>query len=241
VGGCTNCQGKSGCDDRKGSMLATVEDVLARAYPGRTWGEPAALVDGGVGADEGAALAEELAAELAAAAFYVPGPPEALGDAVWVLALGRTPCLLQVRDLGVGDLGAPTDAAAPISELYLRVCLSSLARVAAVQQVALEATPDGAGGWWIDERPRAGVYDAPLLRRLQRLVAILPAYDLLPLDFGEISAPPPGFQPGRWPALYGAPAPATANYLFFPEPATMVTTSHVPAATGLDGSCSTTR
>lgn len=213
-------------------MLAAVDDVLARVYPTRTWGEPA--VSEGVGAEDGAALAEELATELGAATFYVPGGPDELCDYVWILALGRTPCLLQVRDLGAAP--APEMTLGPVRERYLRVCLSSVARVAAVQEVALESDPTP-GGWVIAERPRAGVYDAPLLRRFQRLVAILPAYDLLHVDFGEIAAPPPGFAPGAWPALYGAPAPSVANYLFFPEPATMAATTFVP----VEGPCSTTR
>jgi hypothetical protein len=239
VGGCTNCGSKTGCDHRKGEMMASVEDVLARAYPSRTWGEPddTALLGGGVGEDDGAALAEELAAELSAATFYVPGAPEDLCDYVYVLAIGRPPCLLQVRDLG----GSPAELErGPIRELYLRVSLSSLARLATVQQIALEADPVP-GGWIVREHRRAGVYDAPLLGRLQRLVALLPAYDLVSVDFGDISAPPPGFDPGAWPALFGAPAPAIANYLFSPEPATLMTTSFLPEATSMEAPCSTTR
>jgi hypothetical protein len=235
VGGCTNCKSKTGCDDRKGDMLAAVDDVLARIYPSRTWGEPddEALVLGGA-CDDGPALAEELAVALDAAAFFVPGEPDALCDYVHVLCVGRTPCILQVRDLGVPVPDEWGDG--PVIERYLRISLSSVARIAAVQEVALEArrhrAPDGARGgddWIFVERTRAGVYDAPLLRRMQRLVAILPAYDLLHVDFGEISAPPPGYHAGAWPARYGGGEPAIANYLFFPEPTTMART------------CSTTR
>ena len=209
-------------------MLAAVEDVLARAYPSRTWGELAVDPGARSAAEDGPAIAEELAAELNAAAFYVPGAPEDLCDYVWILAIGRTPCLLQVRDLDVPPARDSEAWRAPVRELYLRVCLSTIAPVAAVQQVALEADPVD-GGWIVTERTRAGVYDAPLLRRMQRLVAILPAYDLLHVDFGEISAPPPGYAPGAWPSLYGAPAPAVCNYLFFPAPATMTTTTFLPA------------
>ena len=235
MGGCTNCKGKSGCDHRKGAMFAALDDVLAKAYPSRTWGEPddRDFRDPQELADDGAALAEELATELNAAAFYVPGGPDDLGDFVWILAMGRTPCILQVRDLGVAppaDWGQQRQDGR-IDELYLRVALSGVARVAGVQQVALSAEPADEG-WLIRETPRAGVYDAPLLRRFQRLVAILPAYDLLHVDFGEISAPPPGWHPGAWPELYGAPAPAVANYLFFPQPAT---------TSSLTFLCSTTR
>lgn len=224
-------------------MMASVDEVLARAYPSRTWGEVddaaaiGALLGGGVTEEDGAALAEELASELQAATFYVPGAPEDLCDYVYVLALGRPPCLLQVRDLG----GSPADLEpGPIREMYLRICLSSLARLAGVQQIAIAADPVP-GGWVIREERRAGVYDAPLLRRFQRLVALLPAYDLVSVDFGDVSAPPPGFHPGSWPSLYGAPAPAVANYLFFPEPATLVTTTFLPAPTSPEAPCSTTR
>jgi hypothetical protein len=30
MGGCTECSSKSGCDHRKGAMLASVDDTLAR-------------------------------------------------------------------------------------------------------------------------------------------------------------------------------------------------------------------
>jgi hypothetical protein len=110
--------------------------------------------------------------------------------------------------------------------LYLRVVLSQRARVAAVQQVAITAAPVP-GGYVIREQPRAGVYDAPLLPRMQRLVATLPAYELLHVDFGEIAHAPPGFDAGTWRELFGG-APAIANYLFYPQPTTMVATAFVP-------------
>jgi hypothetical protein len=99
------------------------------------------------------------------------------------------------------------------------------ASFAAVQQVAVDLVR-GPGGYLVRERPRAGVYDAPLLHRMQKLVAILPAYDLLHLDFGEIAHPPPGYQGGAWRELYGA-EPSIANYLFYPQPTTMVSTTFV--------------
>ena len=40
MGGCTNCKGKAGCDDRKGPMMASIDEALVRLYPTRTWGEP---------------------------------------------------------------------------------------------------------------------------------------------------------------------------------------------------------
>jgi hypothetical protein len=232
VGGCTNCKGKSGCDDRKGAMFATLDATLAALYPTKTWGELDDDLIGGVGPDDVAALADELATELEAATFVVPGGEHEPCDRIYVLAVGRPPCAIQVRDAGV----PPPDewAAAPggIREQYLRISLSQLARVVAVQQVAIDvdATPDG---YLIRERPRAGVFDAPFLRRMQRLVAVLPAYDLTHLDFGEIAGPPPGFSAGDWAARWGAgvadAAPSIWSYLFSPEPAATISTGYVVA------------
>jgi hypothetical protein len=233
VGGCTNCKGKSGCDDRKGAMFATLDATLAALYPTRTWGE---LDDGAIASVEPAdiaALADELATELDAATFVVPGDEHEPCDRVYVLALGRPPCALQVRDHGVA---APPEWAEldAIREHYLRISISQLAPVVAVQQVevAVDRTSygHGDGGYAITERPRAGVFDAPVLRRMQRLVAVLPAYDLVHLDFGEIAGPPAGFAPGSWPAAWGAGAPSIWSYLFSPEPASTATTVVVPAA-----------
>jgi hypothetical protein len=78
----------------------------------------------------------------------------------------------------------------------------------------------------VNERPRAGVYDAPLLPRMQKLVAILPAYELLHVDFGEIAHAPPGYHAGAWRELFGG-EPAIANYLFYPQPTTMVATGFI--------------
>ncbi|HTJ43702.1 MAG TPA: hypothetical protein VL463_16465 [Kofleriaceae bacterium] len=229
MGGCTNCKGKSGCDHRKGEMLEAVADALDRLYPTQTWGERA---DTSTAPDleEIAALADELATELDAATFVVPGGPDAACDYIYVLAIGRPPCAVQVRDQGVPAPAEWEGGLGSISETYLRVCISHVARFAAVQEIAIDVGAD-AGGFVIRERPRAGVYSAPLLRRMQRLVAILPAYDLRHLDFGEISAPPPSFRGGSYAARFGA-EPATANYLFFSEPATMVTTSWLPREAG---------
>jgi hypothetical protein len=231
VGGCTSCKAKPGCDDRKGAMFAALDDVLGALYPTRTWGVVADDAIAGPPAGEIAALADELAGELDAATFVRAGDEHEPCDHVYVLAVGRPPCAIQVRDFGAAP---PAEwALGPIREHYLRVAISQLARVAAVQQVAVDV--DRAGDdYVITERPRAGVYDAPMLLRLQRLVAILPAYELVHLDFGEISAPPPGFAPGDWPARYGGDAPAVAGYLFSPEPATLVRTVVIGGVRELD-------
>lgn len=221
--GCTNCASKTGCDHRKGEMLAEVDRVLERLYPTRTWGEPRDDAGAGMPPDELAALADELAGELIAATFVRAGDDAEPCDYVYVLCLGRTPCAIQVRDHGVAP---PAEWQDGVSELYLRLVISQRARVAAVQQVAVTAHAAADGGWVIREAPRAGVYDAPLLPRMQKLVAILPAYDLLHVDFGEIAHAPRDFAPGAWPELFGG-KPAIANYLFYPQPTTMVATALV--------------
>jgi hypothetical protein len=204
-------------------MMSEVDRVLAELYPTRTWGE-ARDGEAGMDLEDLSALAEELAQELTAATFVRLGDDAEPCDYIYVLCLGRAPCIAQVRDHGV----APPDewaTAERIDEQYLRVVIAHRARVAAVQQVAMtmERTPDG---MVIREAPRAGVYDAPLLHRMQKLVAVLPAYDLLHVDFGEIAHAPEGFHAGAWEQLY-AGKPAIANYLFFPQPATMLSTTMV--------------
>jgi hypothetical protein len=225
MGGCTNCKGKSGCDHRKGAMMESVDQALADLYPTRTWGEPNDEIVDGMPREELDALADELAQELGAATFVRAGDEDEPCDYIYVLCMGRTPCVVQVRDhdVAVPDEWRDTDG---IEELYLRVVVSQRARVAAVQQVGIDLIRDPNGGFLVRERPRAGVYDAPLLKRMQKLVAILPAYELLHVDFGEIAHAPPGFAAGTWRELYGAD-PSIANYLFYPQPTTMVATTYI--------------
>jgi hypothetical protein len=220
-------------------MLEAVDDALARLYPSRTWGVPCET-EPGRGADvETAALADELAQELDGAVFVRRGDEGEHCDFLYVLCVGRPPCAIQVRDHGVpppaewdGDGRGET----VISESYLRVALSSLTRMAVVQEVAVDVRGDG-GGWVMREMPRAGVYSAPLLRRFQRLVAILPAYDILHVDLGDISGPPVGYEHGEWPGLYVG-TPAITNYLFYPQPATMTTTTWLPPVRDLASTAS---
>lgn len=232
MGGCTNCKGKAGCDDHKGRMMGTVEQALEQLYPTRTWGESDDADPQGMPLDELTGLADELATELKAATFVRQGGDDEPCDYIYVLCLGRAPCVIQVRDHGVGvpDEWLTADA---IEELYLRVVISQRRRVAAVQQVGIDLVRAD-GGFVVRERPRAGVYDAPLLARMQKLVAILPAYDLTHVDFGDIAHAPPGFEPGVWRDIYGlgSAAPSIANYLFYPQPTTMVSTAFVATSEG---------
>ena len=226
--GCTNCKGKTGCDHRKGAMMASVDDALAQLYPTRTWGEPDDREVAGPPPDELAQLADELAQTLGAATFVRQGGDDEPCDYIYVLCMGRTPCIVQVRDHGVpapAEWHAALAEGGSLGELYLRVVVSQRARMAAVQQVAIDAVRTPAG-FVVREQPRAGVYDAPLLHRMQKLVAILPAYELLHVDFGEIAHAPPGFAAGSWRELFGG-EPAIANYLFYPQPTTMIATGFI--------------
>lgn len=221
--------------------MASVDEALEQLYPTKRWDEPE-YGDGdvaGLGPDEVAALADELASTLGAATFVRSGGDDEPCDYIYVLCMGRTPCIVQVRDHGVavpaewyGATETPGgEASGVISELYLRLVVSQRAPVAAVQQVAIEVmrAPGEGGGFLVRERPRAGVYDAPLLHRMQKLVATLPAYELLHVDFGEIAHAPPGFEAGRWRELFGG-EPSIANYLFYPQPTTMIATGFIAAS-----------
>jgi len=232
MSGCTNCKGKAGCDDHKGQMMGTVEQAMADLYPTLTWGEADDTSVAALHPEELSGLAEELASELKAATFVRMGGEDEPCDYIYILCLGRAPCVVQVRDHGVAipDEWRTADAVAgSISEQYLRVVISHRTRVAAVQQVGLELVRAD-GGFLVRERPRAGVYDAPLLPRMQKLVAILPAYELTHVDFGDIAHARPGLSPGTWPQIYGlgTAKPSIANYLFYPQPTTMVSTTFLP-------------
>src|SRR5262249_10907780 len=150
MGGCTNCKEKSGCDDRKGSMLGEVDAALGRLYPTRTWGERAPA---GPAWDGLAGLADELAGELSAATFVAQGLDDALCDHIYVLCMGRPPCAVQVRDHGVPAPAEWSGSPVPvpvIEELYLRVAISRLAPMAAVQELAIDVTASP-GGYVIRE------------------------------------------------------------------------------------------
>jgi hypothetical protein len=232
--GCTNCGRKGGCDGRKHEMFAAIEAALARLYPTRRWDErdEAAGFGAGLGAGEGVALAAALAARLHAATLYRPGGAEETCDYVYVLCLGRTPSLVELREsaLEAGAAGALRAAIAegPVSEVYLRVALSTLAPFAAVQEVVLTAVAVpadiGDGTVVLTEAPRAGVFEPGLLKRLQGLVAVLAERNIRHLDFGEIVEAPAGFDPGVYADDYGG-IPGIANYLFYPQPAAAIATT----------------
>ncbi len=140
--GCTNCGNKGGCDSRKHEMFGEIDEALARLYPTRRWDErdEAAGFGAGLGAGEGDALAAAAAARLHAATLYRPGGPEETCDYVYILCLGRTPSLVELResalDAGASEALRAAIAEGPVTEVYLRVALSTLAPFAAVQEVA---------------------------------------------------------------------------------------------------------
>jgi hypothetical protein len=211
-------------------MFAAIDAALARLYPTRRWDErdEAAGFGAGLGAGEGDALAAALAARLHAATLYRPGAADETCDYVYVLCMGRTPSLVELREsaLEAGAAGALRDAIAEgaVTEVYLRVALSTLAPFAAVQEVVLTAADSGDGTVVVTEAPRAGIFEPGLLKRLQALVAVLAERNIRHLDFGEIVEPPAGFDPGAYADDYGG-APGIANYLFYPQPPAAIATT----------------
>ncbi|HET6148000.1 MAG TPA: hypothetical protein VFH68_10760 [Polyangia bacterium] len=245
--GCTECKNKGGCDHRKGAMMAAIDEALGRLYPGRRWAErdEAVAFRAGVTRPEGARLAGLLAPRLKALTLFRPGGEDEYCDYVYVLCVGRTPSILEIRE-GTAPLdgerldedaggGAEGDGDGHgkgnddgEEQLYLRVALSSLARFAGVQQVTMRLRRAD-GDLVITEAPRGGVFDPILLKRLQGLVAVLAELDIRHVDFGEIVEPPAGFDPGDYGDRY-AGAPAIANYLFYPQPCSAITTTVIAAA-----------
>ena len=237
--GCTDCGRKGGCDHRKQGMFAAIDEALARLYPTRRWAERQELAGVRPAAIEAPVVAERLAARLGTLAVHVPGGVEEYCDYVYVLCLGRTPSLVEVREkrasareLLTEAPAADADDAGGVSELYLRVALSWLAPFAAVQQVTMQArlpaaTADsGEQQLLIEEHPRTGVFDPVLLPRFQALVAVLTELELAHLDFGEIASTPDGFDGDEYAARYGG-LPSCANYLFYPQPPSSITTTAV--------------
>ena len=230
--GCSDCGRAGGCSTRKEGERELLAEILPRLYPTRRWGEPddTARHGQGVPSHEGRRLARQVAAVLEAPVYFRAGEDDENCDFIYVLCVGRAPGLVELRDAVEVDPLAVGDADGRISERYLRACVSTMARVATLQEVVLDLeTGDEVA---IVERPRAGVFDPILLKRTQKLVDLLVGADIAYLDFGIVAKPPLAerygeFDGAEYARAYGED-PAIVNYLFYPHPPTAVTTRFVP-------------
>jgi hypothetical protein len=214
--GCSGCTKTDGCEANKGPQRVVIDELMASIYPDRTWGRPddERRFGAGVRPREAQRLARALSAVTRAPVFYRAGGPDDLCDFVWILCLGREPALLDVRD----GLRAPEVMAGErVRERYLRVALSTVGRVAAVQEVAMELDHEG-GDLVIRELPQPGVYDATLLKRMRAVVDLLEASDLEHLDFGLVDVPYPDARAGEYVERFGV-EPTLVNFLFYAAPA----------------------
>lgn len=214
-------------------MFAAIDEALARLYPTRRWGErdEAAAFQGGVAAEEGEALAGALAKRLKTLALFRPGDAEEWCDYIYVLCLGRAPSIVEMREGGadaqIANAGQEAGDGEILEERYLRVALSAVARFAGVQEVAMSLRRQG-DDLVITESARGGVFDPILLPRFQTLVAVLAESDIRHIDFGEIVEAPVGFEADGYRDQFGT-EPVIANYLFYPQPPTAVSTTVIAA------------
>jgi hypothetical protein len=210
--GCADCDISGGCESHKGPQREALEAALARVYPSRAWGCPddEARFGAGVPTREVKRIARALAVACRAPTFWRPAEPDDLCEWVWVLCVGREPALVEVR-----DGRAPADSES-VKERYLRVAFSTVARIACVQEVALELD-----GGVLRELPQPGVYDGKLLRRMRAIVDLVGANDIEHIDYGLLDVTRDDFDGGEYQARYGC-APTLANYLFYAQPARTV-------------------
>jgi hypothetical protein len=224
--GCSGCTRTDGCEAAKGPQRTLIDEVMATVYPDRTWGHPddEARFLGGIRPREVKRLARAIASAARAPTFYRPGGPDDLCDYVYVLCVGREPALLDVRD----GLAAPDGEA--VQERYLRVIFSTVARAAAMQEVALElerADPDQPD-LVVRELPQPGVYDPKLLKRMRAIVDLIEANEIEHLDFGMVDKPHPEALPGDYVERYGV-EPTIVNFLFYAQPARTSSTTLLSA------------
>ena len=229
MSGCTDCSAKGGCDSRKTEERDLLAELLPSLYPGRRWGEPddAARFAGGMPPRAARRLARQAAAELQAPVYFRAGADHEVCDWIYVLCVGRAPGIVELREEPALDVPDGDH----LRERYLRVALSQMAPLAAVQEVAFELDRE-ADLYVVTEKPRPGVFDPILLGRVQKLVDLLVGSGLTYLDFALIDRPPLGYHPGDYAAQYGQ-EPGIVNYLFYPQPATAVVTSFLPCADSL--------
>lgn len=229
--GCTSCGNKGGCDHRKGGMFAAIDEALTRLYPSRRWGE---RDDGAASELTASALAPALATRIAKVlgteAVVVPGGFEACCDFLYVLCFGRSPSVLAAREGAASAREAWNEAGgAAVEERHLRVALSAVAPFVVVQEVALRMESLGDEGWLVEEAPRSGVFDPLFLTRFQKIVGVVAELGLRNLDFGDLLEPPAGFDHAPYERAYGC-SPTVANYLFYPQPPSCITTTAISGA-----------
>jgi hypothetical protein len=221
---CSDCTRQDGCEAHKGPQRSNIDASMRTIYPSLTWGAPddEARFGAGVPPGEVRRLARALSVATRAPTFHRPGGPEDLCEFVYVLCVGREPALVDVRDRQLAPEGDR------LRERYLRVAFSTVARVATVQEVAMELDRDG-DACVVRELPQPGVYDPQLLKRMRAVVALIEASDLEHLDFGLVDAPYPEAQPGEYLERYGV-APAIVNFLFYAQPARTAVTTFLDAS-----------
>jgi hypothetical protein len=229
---CAGCKKKAtgeGCEAHKAPQRVALDDAIARLYPAvaggpgaasaasPVWGQldAEAAFGAGIRPAEVRRLAQALSVAARAPTFVRPGGDDDLCAFVYVLCVGRAPGLLDVRDerapvdLGIGE--------ERVRERWLRVALSSVARMATVQEVAFELDRLDASTVEIRELGRPGVYDPVLLKRMRAVVDLLAASDILHLDFGLVDRPIEGADESAYTDRYGT-RPHLVNYLFYAAP-----------------------
>ena len=235
--GCNTCRSEcgreDGCGTRKAVQKELLDELLARLYPSRCWGEPepTAYLETQLELPEIVRLAERLAAALKAPAYVLPGGEDDLCAFIYVLCLGREPSILELRDgAASADFSVEADT---LRERYLRISISALGRLSCVQEVAMELSVRDAdcpsGMAMIREVPMPGVFTPALLKRFQRTVDFLQAHDVEHLDMGllDVDASAFGLTAGDYVERFGT-APALLNYLFYAPPVQLLTTTFVP-------------
>lgn len=228
--GCSSSDG--GCSTQKNAQKLFLDGLLPRLYPSRIYGQldVATAFDEGIPQAECELIGQRIATVTKAPVYLVSPSDDDLCRYLYVLCVGREPPLVALRQSAtLCDLEADR-----IRERYLRVALSSVARVACVQEVAMEldfSTEQGDPIAVVRELPRGGVFDPLLLKRLQRIVDLLTAYDIRHLDLGILEQPASGLglSDAGFADRFGV-EPRLGNYLFFAAPAVTTSEVHLPVA-----------
>jgi hypothetical protein len=218
--GCTDCTRSGGCETRKGEERELLDRLLPELYPTRRWGEPDDLARHGRGVTErdSRRIARRASEALKAPTYVQAGGEDEACEYIYVLCVGRAPGLWELKHKD--ELDVPDGDS--IRERYLRVALSTMAKVATLEEVAFELDLDrsegGAGDLYvIREKPRNGVYDPILLKRTRALVDLIVDEGFTYLDYGVIENPPDDFDGSTYEERWGKP-PGIVNYLFYPQP-----------------------